>query len=93
MAIFDFKNYLSNIDPANKYTVNLLSGGRVNLTVRAVKTAPYKAGAGRFPGHESIVLKYAPPYIAKDGEGAPFSQFRQVSAFCCTSMFYPCLKR
>lgn len=79
MTTFDFKRYLSIIDPANIYRVTILLGGRVNLTVRAVKTQPHKADAGRFPGHESIVLKYALPYIAEDGEGAPFSQFRQVS--------------
>jgi len=80
MATFDFKKYLSNIDPANKYTIRALSGGRVNLTVRAVKTPRVDIDAGRFPGHESIVLKYAPAFIAKDGEGAPFSTYRQVSA-------------
>jgi hypothetical protein len=79
MATFDFEKYLSNIDPANKYTIRALSGGRVNVTARAIKTPCASIDAGRFPGHESIILKYAPAFIAKDGKGAPFSTFRQVS--------------
>jgi hypothetical protein len=79
MATFDFEKYLSNIDPKSKYTICALSGGRVNLTVRAIKAPRVDINAGRFPGHETIVLKYAPAFIAKDGQGAPFSTFRQVS--------------
>lgn len=85
MATFDFKSYLSNIDPVNEYKVTVLSGGRVNITVRATKTRPCTVSVERFPGRESIVLKYAPPYIAMDGQGATFSQFRQVS---CISIFF-----
>jgi hypothetical protein len=84
MATFDFKKYLLNIDPTNIYTIRALSGGRVNLTVRAVKTPCVDNNAGMFPGHESIVLKYAPAFIAKDGEGAPFPTFRQVSGLSHT---------
>jgi len=84
MATFNFKKYLSNIDPENDYTIHALSGGRVNLTVRAIKAPCTDIDAGRFPGHESIVLKYAPAFIAKDGEAAPFSTFRQVSVLSHT---------
>lgn len=95
MATFDFDKYLSHIDPINRYMITTLTGGRINITVRALKTRSSKVDAGRFPGHRSIVLKYAPPYIAKDGEGAPFSQFRQVRAFFFVAQACPnpCLKR
>lgn len=86
MATFDFKKYLSTIDPANRYIIRALSGGRVNVTVRAIKTPCANLDVGKFPAHESIVLKYAPAFIAKDGEGAPFSPFRQVSVLSHTSI-------
>lgn len=78
MALFDFKEYLSGIDPIHSYTIIPLTGGLVNITARAIKTPSSHINAGKFPAHQSIVLKYAPPYIAMRGEDAPFSQFRQV---------------
>lgn len=74
--LFDFASYLLKLDPSQSYTVKQLTGGVVNVTVRAIKT---HANAGRFPDHRTIILKYAPPYIAGIGENAPFSQIRQVS--------------
>jgi hypothetical protein len=86
MVSFDFEKYLSDIDPVNKYTISALAGGRVNVTVRATKTPCANIDTGSFPGHQSIILKYAPAFIAKDGEGAPFSTFRQVSVQSHTYM-------
>jgi len=73
---FDFAAYLGRIDPAQRYAVHRLTGGVVNVTVRARKLDTI--AGGRFPGHESIVIKYAPPYIAGVGEEAAMSQQRQV---------------
>lgn len=54
------------------------------MTVRATRTSCAHIDIGSFPGHKSIILKYAPAFIAKDGEGAPFSTFRQVSGLSHT---------
>ena len=76
--LFDFCSYLLKLDPSQSYSVKQLTGGLVNVTVRAVKCAGSSADDGRFPDHKSIVLKYAPPFVAAVGETAPFSQHRQV---------------
>lgn len=78
MDLFNFKEYLSRIDPTCTYRISQLTGGLVNATVRAAKASSAQYDAGRFPGKQSIVLKYAPPYLLRRGEDAPFSQFRQV---------------
>lgn len=78
--LFDFSSYLSKFDPSQSYTIKQLTGGLVNVTVRAVKCADSSADGGRFPDHQLIVLKYAPAFIAAVGETAPFSQYRQVVA-------------
>lgn len=76
--LFDFASFLLKLDPSQSYTIKQLTGGVVNVTVRAVKSQATKASAGRFPEHGTMILKYAPPYIAGLGESAPFSQARQV---------------
>lgn len=75
---FDFKTYLSEIDPTQTYTINSLTGGLVNLTVRAVKQPSIQISEGLFPSKQSIIIKHAPPFIAALGEEYQFSQFRQV---------------
>jgi hypothetical protein len=75
---FNFLAYLSKIDPMQTYAVEQLTGGVVNLTVRATKKTSVSS-QGPFPLHASLVLKQAPPYVAGVGESAPMSQFRQVS--------------
>ena len=84
MASFDvedhFRQYLATIDPNQTYAIKQLTGGLVNYTVRATKVL---ADGGdhrlsRFPGHDSIIIKHAPPFIAAIGEAAKFSPFRQV---------------
>jgi hypothetical protein len=76
--VFDFTKFLHDLDPCQSYRVEKLTGGHVNLTVRATKQNVESVHAGPFAGHKSLVLKYAPPYIADVGETAPFSQDRQV---------------
>ncbi|KAF8863044.1 hypothetical protein BDZ45DRAFT_147357 [Acephala macrosclerotiorum] len=77
---FNFEAFLSKIDPKQKYAIQVLTGGRVNLTVRATKIAysQYTRFRSRFPDHKSLILKYAPPYIATIGKSAPFSPGRQL---------------
>ncbi len=79
---FDFAQFLQQIDPLDEYDIERLNGGLVNIAVRAKKYARSTSSddPGLFPGHSSLILKYAPPYIAAVGESAPFSQYRQVSA-------------
>jgi hypothetical protein len=79
---FNFEAFLSKIDPYQKYEYRSLAGGLVNLTVRATKLPPL-VGGSIFPKHDTLILKYAPPFVATLGEAAPFSQDRQVwsSAF------------
>lgn len=78
MIFFNFASYLLKLDPSQSYTIKQLAGGVVNITVRAVKFPATKANASRFPEHNTIILKYDPPYIAGVGESAPFSQVLQV---------------
>ena len=73
---FDFCAFLRKLDPSVEYEFQSLSGGLINLTQRATKTS--HSDAGKFPAQASLVLKYAPPFIAAIGEEAPFSQKRQV---------------
>ncbi len=78
MMSFDFKTYLSKLDPSQSYTIKPLTGGLVNLTVRAIKKPCIPVSGGKFPSKHSIIIKYAPPFIAALGEEYQFSQFRQV---------------
>jgi hypothetical protein len=73
--LFNFESFLSKIDPFQKYEFQSLTGGLVNLTVRATKVSH---PGGIFPKHNTLVLKYAPPFVATLGESAPFSRDRQV---------------
>jgi hypothetical protein len=74
--LFDFEPFLSKVDPSQKYEFQPLTGGLVNLTVRATKVSA--SGNGFFPKHNTLILKYAPPFVATLGASAPFSQDRQV---------------
>ena len=74
---FNFEFYLSKVDPSQKYKCQSLTGGLVNLTIRATKLSPFVDDT-TFPKHDTLILKYAPPFVAAIGETAPFSQDRQV---------------
>jgi hypothetical protein len=85
---FDFRNFLLTIDSSSCYDVQRLTGGVVNLTVRATRTRGDNEES-RFANHSSIILKQAPPYVAGVGEHALISQVRQVRPFSPQRSF-PC---
>ncbi|KAF8191533.1 kinase-like domain-containing protein [Mycena galopus ATCC 62051] len=75
--MFDFPSYLSAhllLKPAN-FRVDPLAGGLTNVTVRATFATPISFLES--PPFSSVVLKYAPPYIAADPTQA-MSVHRQV---------------
>lgn len=59
-----------------KWEVTKLSGGMINVTVRVT---PHRRDGELGRNRRSVVIKYAPPFIAAIGEDAPFGTFRQVS--------------
>lgn len=84
--LFDFEGFLKGgalddvfgVPPdseGGKWEIKKLSGGLVNVTVR-VALRRDGAELGRDP--RSVVIKYAPPFVAETGEDAPFGTFRQV---------------
>lgn len=75
---FDFQTYLKQLDSQHSYFIVRLTGGVVNVTVRATKASHHHVDAGRFPGHRSVILKYAPPFVAGVGPEAVLTQTRQV---------------
>ena len=74
---FDFSAYLAAIDPGHRYKITKLTGGFVNLTVRATRDGSETTSSSKV-SESSLVLKYAPPYVAGRGEGFPMTRFRQV---------------
>ena len=76
---FDFTTHLSKLFsiPPSQITIQVLTGGLVNAAVRASFTPP--VDLTRF-GHpqsvQSVVLKYAPPYMASD-PWVPLNTIRQ----------------
>lgn len=58
-----------------KWEVTKLSGGWINITVRAF---PRRKDDKLGKDPKSVVIKYAPPFVAKIGESVPFGTFRQV---------------
>jgi hypothetical protein len=87
-TIFDASTYLSQLDPGVSYSCRHLTGGVVNVTVRAVKHAE-DFDKGRFRGRSSVILKYAPPFVAGKGEEAPMTQYRQTIEAQALSLFSP----
>lgn len=80
---FDFEAYLKPICPGEQFRVTVLTGGLVNITVRAIRTSPtVETSLTNLRNESSFIMKYATPYIAALGESAPFSQFRQVQHTC-----------
>ena len=76
---FDFRTHLSKLlsVPPSRITIQVLTGGLINAAARASFTPP--VDLTRF-GHpqsvSSVVLKYAPPYIANT-PSVPLSTIRQ----------------
>lgn len=80
-ACFDFKAYLASLCPGEEFSIAVLTGGLVNVTVRATRTSPaLETAYPKLRNESSFILKYAPAFIAAMGESAPFSQFRQVKS-------------
>ena len=77
MALFDFASYLSSVlsVPAEKISIHPLHGGLTNFTIRATFTPPAPFSKSRHLS--SVVLKYAPPFLAAD-PSQPMSVRRQV---------------
>jgi hypothetical protein len=76
---FDFEAYLESVCPGEQFTITVLTGGLVNLTIRAVRTSPaLDTCLPSLRNESSFILKHSTPYIAALGESVPFSQFRQV---------------
>ena len=70
---FDFVTFLKSRYPGTTYSTERLTGGLVNETVRATRISQ-----GDVANPASIVLKYAPPFVAGRGPHVPFGQERQV---------------
>jgi hypothetical protein len=66
-----------HVPEGGKWDVTKLSGGLINVTVRAVRRR------GDHKSWRSAIIKYAPPFVAAVGEDAPCGTFRQVSTFLC----------
>ena len=69
MTLFDFAPYLSAVlsVPTKNISVQPLDGGLTNFTVRATFTPPASLSQFSQSRHlSSVVLKYAPPFVAAD---------------------------
>ena len=76
---FDFKTHISKLFsiPPSQITIQVLTGGLVNATVRASFTPPVDLTQFGHPQSvRSVVLKYAPPYMASD-PCVPLNTIRQ----------------
>ncbi|KXX78558.1 hypothetical protein MMYC01_204521 [Madurella mycetomatis] len=86
---FNFQAYLSLLYPSTTYHISPLTGGLVNFTVRA-RRANAGSSSPSLPNspQTSLILKYAPPYIAAVGASAPFPQARQTVEATVLKLFY-----
>ena len=78
---FDFTTHLSKLlsVPPSQITIQVLTGGLINAAVRASFTPPVdltRFGHPHWQSVPSVVLKYAPPYIANT-PSVPLSTIRQ----------------
>ena len=71
-----FRQFLQDVCPDARFDITVLSGGLINETVRA--TALQEDDIDHHEQPQTLILKYAPPYIAALGPTAPFGQQRQV---------------
>jgi hypothetical protein len=80
MMLFDFSSYLTSLLslPPDQINIQLLTGGFTNFTVRATFTPPvHLSQFDQSKSFSSVVLKYAPPFMAADPTQA-VSVHRQV---------------
>jgi Phosphotransferase enzyme family len=77
MDLFDFSSYFKSVlsVPPEQIYFQQLTGGLMNLTIRASFTPP--ANLFQFGHLSSAILKYAPPFMAADPT-QPMSVHRQV---------------
>jgi Phosphotransferase enzyme family len=76
---FDFTTHLSKLlsIPPSQITIEALTGGMLNVAVRASFTPPVDLTQFGYPQSvPSVVLKYAPPHIASEPD-VPLSTIRQ----------------
>lgn len=69
MVLFDFTLYITSLLPIPKHEIVIqpLTGGLMNLTVRVTFSPPANLVQIGQPRHFStVILKYAPPFIAAD---------------------------
>ena len=67
----------SNFAPSGaKWKVVRLSGGVINVTLRVILL---RGDDEPERNPRSVIVKYAPPYMAEIGKDVPFGTFRQVS--------------
>lgn len=69
MTLFDFSSYISSLLslPQDQINIQVLAGGYTNVTVRATFTPPiHLSQLGHSQSFGSVVLKYAPPFLATD---------------------------
>jgi hypothetical protein len=67
------------VSDGSKWEVTKLSGGLINITLRVIP----RRRDDKPESPRSVVIKYAPPFMAAIGESAPFGTFRQVSTIPC----------
>ena len=76
---FDFTTHLSKLlsIPPSQITIQVLTGGLLNAAVRASFTPPVDLTQfGHLQSVQSVVLKYAPPYMASE-PWVPLNTIRQ----------------
>jgi 5-methylthioribose kinase len=78
LDLFNFDSWAKHKDPGHRWRFEPLSGGLVNVVVRATHVESTSEHLSVFHPYETVILKYAPPFIASIGPAAPFSEFRQV---------------
>ena len=71
-ASFDFETYLQDIDPSSSYKITTLDGGIINVTARATRVASrsLEGANSHFSAYNSVILKHAPPFVAKVASSA-----------------------
>ena len=84
---FNAAKYLHHNDPDIEYTILPVTGGVVNVTLRAVKANDTDVHRGRFSNRRSLILKHAPPYIARLGPDVPMTQDRQLTEAQALALF------
>jgi len=83
-ASFDFKAYLQSIDPYSTYEIRSLDGGLINVTARARRLASksLEEKNSLCSGYDSVILKYAPPFVAKVGKQGSYTAMRELPSSC-----------